>query len=229
MTIAGGIMGALFHRERTGEAVSVDVSLLGVGLWAMSPAVALSLQIQHAWRPPPASSGGRGTVEPARRHLSDPGWAVPRLFLPPGFPLLAEGLPGHRARGPHHRRAIYVARAPVGQCRRPPARSWPACSPRPPWPSGGSAWPASTGSGPSLRTPWKRSHDPQVVANGYVGETQTADGMPFQLVTTPVQFDGVAAPPKRGPEFNEHCEEILASIDCDTEAMVELKLEGIVA
>ncbi|MBV9665747.1 MAG: CoA transferase, partial [Actinobacteria bacterium] len=28
MTIAGGIMGALFHRERTGEATTVDVSLL---------------------------------------------------------------------------------------------------------------------------------------------------------------------------------------------------------
>jgi crotonobetainyl-CoA:carnitine CoA-transferase CaiB-like acyl-CoA transferase len=32
MTIAGGIMGALFHRERTGEATTVDVSLLGVGI-----------------------------------------------------------------------------------------------------------------------------------------------------------------------------------------------------
>ncbi len=31
MTIAGGIMGALFHRERTGEATTVDVSLLGRG------------------------------------------------------------------------------------------------------------------------------------------------------------------------------------------------------
>ena len=31
MTIAGGIMGALFHRERTGEATTVDVSLLGTG------------------------------------------------------------------------------------------------------------------------------------------------------------------------------------------------------
>ena len=31
MTIAGGIMGALFHRERTGEALPLDVSLLGVG------------------------------------------------------------------------------------------------------------------------------------------------------------------------------------------------------
>ena len=38
MTIAGGILGALFHRERTGEALPLDVSLLGVGMWAMSPA-----------------------------------------------------------------------------------------------------------------------------------------------------------------------------------------------
>ena len=69
MTIAGGIMGALFHRERTGEAVSVDVSLLGVGLWAMSPAVALSLQME----PPLASAARLGrrrrTLQPARRYL----------------------------------------------------------------------------------------------------------------------------------------------------------------
>ena len=32
MTIAGGIMGALFHRERTGEATIVDVSLFGTAL-----------------------------------------------------------------------------------------------------------------------------------------------------------------------------------------------------
>ena len=41
MTIAGGIMGALFHRERTGEATVVDVSLLGTGLWSMGQAIAL--------------------------------------------------------------------------------------------------------------------------------------------------------------------------------------------
>ena len=41
--------------------------------------------------------------------------------------------------------------------------------------------------------------DPQVEANGYLGETATADGVPFQLVTTPVQFAGEPAPPKRAP------------------------------
>src|SRR3954470_8711459 len=55
MTIAGGIMGALFHRERTGEATTVDVSLLGTGIWSMGAAFALSLQHGVPWRPPPRS------------------------------------------------------------------------------------------------------------------------------------------------------------------------------
>ena len=35
MTIAGGIAGALFARERTGETSIVDVSLMSVGAWMM--------------------------------------------------------------------------------------------------------------------------------------------------------------------------------------------------
>jgi crotonobetainyl-CoA:carnitine CoA-transferase CaiB-like acyl-CoA transferase len=71
--------------------------------------------------------------------------------------------------------------------------------------------------------------DPQVVANGLVGETATAAGIPFRLVTTPVQFGGEPATPKRAPDFNEHCDEVLASIDYEPESIVELKVEGVVA
>ncbi len=56
MTIAGGIMGALFHRERTGEATTVDVSLLSSGMWAMGQAYALSLLLNQPWQGPPANS-----------------------------------------------------------------------------------------------------------------------------------------------------------------------------
>ena len=56
MTIAGGIMGALFHRERTGEATTVDVSLLGTGMWAMGQAYALSLLTNTPWQGPPSRS-----------------------------------------------------------------------------------------------------------------------------------------------------------------------------
>jgi crotonobetainyl-CoA:carnitine CoA-transferase CaiB-like acyl-CoA transferase len=56
MTIAGAVMGALFHRERTGEATVVDVSLLGVGLWSMGAGLALSLQMGRPWVQPPSSA-----------------------------------------------------------------------------------------------------------------------------------------------------------------------------
>ena len=56
MTIAGGIMGALFHRERTGEATTVDVSLLASGLWAMGQTISLSLQLDMPWSMPPGDS-----------------------------------------------------------------------------------------------------------------------------------------------------------------------------
>ena len=35
LAFAGGLAAALFHRERTGEALVVDVSLLSSGIWAM--------------------------------------------------------------------------------------------------------------------------------------------------------------------------------------------------
>ena len=45
-TIAGGIAGALFKRERSGEPSVVDVSLLGLGLWNLSPDIVASGVLQ---------------------------------------------------------------------------------------------------------------------------------------------------------------------------------------
>src|SRR5882757_1304744 len=56
MTIAGGIMGALFHRERTGAEKVVAVSLLATGLGAMAQPVALSLLLDKPWTPPPVEA-----------------------------------------------------------------------------------------------------------------------------------------------------------------------------
>ena len=43
MCIAGGIAAALFHRERTGEGIEVDVSLLGTAMWVLSPDIVAAL------------------------------------------------------------------------------------------------------------------------------------------------------------------------------------------
>jgi len=71
--------------------------------------------------------------------------------------------------------------------------------------------------------------DVQVEANGHLGETTTADGTPFTLVTTPVQFAGTPSAPKRAPEFNEHRDEVLASAGYSTDSILELAVEGVVA
>src|SRR5690242_13438463 len=62
MTIAGGIMGALFHRERTGEATTVDISLFSTGLWAMGQGMALSKLLDQPWAVPPAEQLSRNPL-----------------------------------------------------------------------------------------------------------------------------------------------------------------------
>jgi crotonobetainyl-CoA:carnitine CoA-transferase CaiB-like acyl-CoA transferase len=229
MTIAGGIMGALFHRERTGEAVSVDVSLLGVGLWAMSPAVALSLQMGHPWRPPAAGSGGAGGPSNplVGTYKTEDGrylaltclqgfhyWpgacrAIGREDLITDERFTTHELLSANATAAREILSEVFVSAPLAEWRRRLADF--------------------DGQWSFAQDSLEVVTDPQVEANGYLGETHTAAGVPFQLVTTPVQFGGTPAPPKRAPEFNEHCEEILASIDCDRDGMVALKIEGVVA
>jgi len=67
MTIAGGIAGALFARERTGEPSIVDVSLLSTGLWAMGLGVGLTMAMGQPWVAPKAGghAGSTSTSRPA--------------------------------------------------------------------------------------------------------------------------------------------------------------------
>ena len=71
--------------------------------------------------------------------------------------------------------------------------------------------------------------DPQTVANGYLQDCVTAGGTPFQMVAAPVQFDEQPATPGRAPEFNEHGDEILEALGFDWDAIVDLKVRGVVA
>jgi crotonobetainyl-CoA:carnitine CoA-transferase CaiB-like acyl-CoA transferase len=73
------------------------------------------------------------------------------------------------------------------------------------------------------------ANDPQTVANGYLQECHTVSGTPFRLVAAPVQFDEEPAVPQRAPEFNEHGDSILADIGLDIDAILDLKIRGIVA
>jgi crotonobetainyl-CoA:carnitine CoA-transferase CaiB-like acyl-CoA transferase len=225
MTIAGGIMGALFHRERTGRGTVVDVSLLGTGLWAMGQAMALSLLLERPWGVPP---NDRLAFNPlVRNYRTQDGRVLAFTCLQAAkyWPLLCDVIERPELKGDprfadqasltaNTRQAIQIlddvfASATLEEWRErlePFEGQW--CV---------------------VQDTLEAAKDPQTIANGYVQECRTADGTPFQLVAAPVQYDGEPARPARAPEFNEHGDQILGELGLDWDAIVGLKARGIVA
>ena len=224
MTIAGGIMGALFHRERTGEATVVDVSLLGVGLWAMGQAVALSLVLDVPWRPP---SVERMAGNPLSRNYDTSDGHVLAFtclqaakYWPPmceaiGRPELAtdQRFADHASLMANNLEAVEIltevfAGATLAEWR--------------------TRLESFVGQWAVVQDTLEAAADPQTVANGYIQDCETADGVPFQLVAAPVQFDEEPAAPGRAPELNEHGDAILAELGLDWDTVVDLKVRGVV-
>ena len=52
---------------------------------------------------------------------------------------------------------------------------------------------------------------------------------PSRTSAAPVEYDGQPAKPKRAPEFNEHGEAIIGDLGLDWDAIVDLKVRGVVA
>ncbi len=225
MTIAGGIMGALFHRERTGEATIVDVSLLGVGMWSMGAALALSLQLGMPWAPPPRGAPVRNplvatypTKDGAFLALSclQAGryWAEAVRLL--GRPELAadERFADAAAIAANGDEAAALVRAAIAERTVDEWRERLA---------------GFSGQWTVVQDTIQAAADPQTLANGLVVDCATAEGTPFKLAAAPVQYDEVPPQPRRAPEFNEHGDEILAGIGLDPEAIIDLKVRGVVA
>ncbi len=223
MTVAGGIMGALFHRERTGVATTVDVSLLGVGLWSMGAALALSLQHERGWAPLPlgaatgnplvatyGTSDGHyislGCLQAAKYWpefcavIEQPELAIDERFVGPAISAHA-GEATDIVRGVFAERTVDEWRARLADF---------------------------SGQWVVVQDTLEAASDPQTVANGYVADCATADGTPFRLAAAPVQYDEKPAVPNRAPEFNEHGDTILEELGFDMDTILDLKVRGVV-
>ena len=224
MTIAGGIMGALFHRERTGEATTVDVSLLGTAMWAMGQAFALSLVSNTPWQGPPS---GAPRLNPLVRNYETKDkhslsfcclqasryWAElwetigrPELGTDPRFADHA-ALLEHSIEAQRTLEEAFAERTVAEWRERLADFSGQWCV---------------------VQDTLECAVDPQSVANGYVQECETAAGVPFRLVAAPVQFGGEPAPAGRAPEFNEHGDAILEELGIDWDTIVDLKVRSVV-
>jgi len=224
MTIAGGIMGALYHRERTGEPTTVDVSLLSSGMWAMGQTISLSLLLDFPWQPAP----GAGIRNPltGNYRASDGRWIAltclqaakywPSMCEVIGRPELAEDprFADHESLMANTPAAIDILREAFALHTLEEWRQ---------------KLEHFTGQWAVVQNTLEVAADPQSAANSYMQPGKTAEGKPYQLVTAPIQYDGVPAVPGRAPEFNEHGDKILTDLGLDWDTIVDLKVRGVIA
>jgi crotonobetainyl-CoA:carnitine CoA-transferase CaiB-like acyl-CoA transferase len=225
MTIAGGIMGALFHRERTGEATVVDVSLLGTGLWAMGQGLALSLQLGQPRLTPPVNRVGSNPL--SRNYETKDGRTLTLTCLQAGryWPGLCEAIgrpelatdPRFSDHASLLANSVEAAGALTEVFASATLAEW-----RERLESFDGQWAV-------VQDSLEAAADPQTIANGYLQRCETAAGVPFTLVAPPVQFDEEPATTRRAPEFNEHGDAILADLGLDWDTVVDLKVRGVVA
>jgi len=218
-------MGALFHRERTGETSIVDVSLLGTGLWAMGQALALSLLLERPWAPPPADAMGANPL--SRTYGTQDGrvlWFTclqaakywPTLCVAIGRPELATDprFADHASLMANNIAAAELLNEVF------------AGATLEEWRERLSGF---DGQWAVVQDTIEAASDPQTVANGYVQDCETSAGVPFKLAAAPVQFDQQPSAPHRAPELNEHGDAILEELGFDWDAIVDLKIRGVVA
>jgi crotonobetainyl-CoA:carnitine CoA-transferase CaiB-like acyl-CoA transferase len=221
--LAGGIAAALFRRERSGRGAVVDVSLLGSGVWVLSPGVVASRlydidtipRFRHAEAPNPlvavyTTRDGRQIYLSGiqtERHFENFCDVVGRrdLLDDARFATGATRLE-HAAECVKVIDEIFATRT---------LEEWRAVL-------------------PGLTTPWmvvqtaaEAGRDPQVVANRFVVDVEGGHGT-FPLVASPVQVDGAPPDLTRAPDHGEQTEEILLELGRTWDEIAALKASGAV-
>jgi crotonobetainyl-CoA:carnitine CoA-transferase CaiB-like acyl-CoA transferase len=227
VTIAAGIVSALLHRERTGETHVVDVSLLATGMWALGGAIAVSQQRGIPWAS--AASGTVGTpTNPLigmYRTADDRYLALSMLQGSHYWPEFCERIDRKDLIADERFSTVENLMANAPEASRIVADEL-ASRPLAEWRD---RFAGMRGQWAVAQNTLDIAEDPQVVANGYLQEVETADGEPFTLVASPVQFDDEPSTPGRAPLFNEHGDDILAEeLGIDWDTIIELKTSGVV-
>jgi crotonobetainyl-CoA:carnitine CoA-transferase CaiB-like acyl-CoA transferase len=219
LTIAGAIGTALYQRASTGQPPVVDVSLLSAGMWQVQMDVlqatlaggsAPRARLERNEMPNPLMLAYRtadGRFLNLQLLAPDRFW--PDLCRVLGAPEVASDprFVDIDARREHRRECI--AWLDEEFAKRSLAE----------WKEALADFP---GEWVHTVDPGELAADPQVRANGYMGQIDL-DGFEMPVVAPPVQFDGAPSQPRRAPELGEHTEEVLVELGLTWDEIVSLK------
>ena len=222
--IAGGIAAALFHRERTGETLVVDNSLLANGAWAIGATVlAAGLfgfsrmpQGDRRRMPNPLVNNYKTKDDRFMSFVmleSDRYWAD--LVTKIGHPELADD-PRFVDSTARAQNCIECTTVLDEIFATKTLEEW-----KPIMLKVEGVW-APVQTADELLT------DPQVLANGYLRDVESAGGTTFKMVASPLQFDEEPPDLTRAPDHGEHTDQLLEELGFDTEAILDLKIKGAV-
>ncbi|MFC0202754.1 CaiB/BaiF CoA transferase family protein [Novosphingobium soli] len=190
MNVAFGLASALFHRERTGEATSVEVSLLSSALWILSADVTMGAALSDAQLARLANPGRHALTS---AYETADGRYLQLMFLDPEryWPELCRRL-GREALLQDPRFASAEARVEHGEALLEALDEAFAARTLEDWRAALADWDAPWEVVQNLR---ELVTDPQARANDALFDVVVADGTPVTVVSGPVSFGGSPLPP----------------------------------
>lgn len=227
MFIAGGISAALLHRERTGEAVELDVSLLSTAWWASGALVAQGMETGVISRAPWPGKGGARNPFSANYKTSDGGTINFTIVSPNG--LIQDtfehlGL-SDAAKDPRWQEPVglFEHSAEIAALVSTAIASQPFAYWRDHLRTLKGQW-------APVQSFLELPDDPQAIANDMVIEVEAGDGgAPLKLVRNPVQFNHEPVETTRSPFASEHTELVLMEMGIDWDRIEDLKAKGAIA
>lgn len=221
LALAGGIAAALLARERTGEPTTVDLSLLGMGMWAMASAISGAMMNGEPAAPMPripAFNPLAGTYRTRDgRYIA--------LGLLQGFhqwPMLCAALGHSEWLSDDRLTNVETYDANLDAV----ANLLTSCFES----EDLTHWRVALA---NLDAVWEVAQDtlevasdPQALANGYIQENRTGNDDRFRLISSPIQFGEAPNTTRPAPEAGQHTEAILEEIGIAWEEIAELKSKG---
>jgi formyl-CoA transferase len=221
-TIAGAVGTALFQRERTGEAADIDVSLLSVGMWALSPDIMAgptvgAIPATSRTSAPNPLVNSYPTADGRWLYLvclqSDRYWPELCAILERGDLLEDERFADMMGRAQNAADCIAeLEKTFLSKT----LQEWIA------------QLETFTGVWAPALSPAEVHDHVQVAANGYLPEVTTGAGTTYRLPTPPMQFGGCpSAPQGPAPELGQQTEEILLELGRDWETIGSMRASGV--